>query len=85
MYRVARNYDSISLTQTWEWYLSQAFQTVMAMTDGSVGYVDDGLMEETVLVYLLDDLNREGFTSNATAMEQKMRSRQNVWAGSRFP
>ena len=86
LYRVARNYnETVALNQTWEWYLSQAFNTVMAMTDGSVGYADDGLMEETVFLYLLNDLKREGFASNFTAMESRMSARHDVWATERFP
>ncbi|KAL5530576.1 hypothetical protein ACEPAF_6834 [Sanghuangporus sanghuang] len=85
LYRVARNYDTIPIAQTWEWFINQAFETVMKMTDGSVGYADDGLMDETVFLYLLDDLKREGLSSNATAMEDRMRARQAVWARTRFP
>ncbi|KAI5116950.1 hypothetical protein M0805_001924 [Coniferiporia weirii] len=85
LYRVARNYPNIPTAQTWEWFLNQAFQTVLAMTNGNVGYVDDGLMDETVLLYLLDDLKREGLSANATAMESKMRARQAVWAATRYP
>ena len=71
--------------QTWEWFINQAFQTVMKMTDGQVGYADDGLMDETVFLYLLDDLKREGLITNATAMENRMKARQTVWAATRFP
>ncbi|THH07684.1 hypothetical protein EW145_g3219 [Phellinidium pouzarii] len=85
LYRVARNYPDIPVAQTWEWFLNHAFQTVLAMTDMDVDYVDDGLMDETVLLYLLDDLKREGRMANATVMEDKMRSRQAVWAATRYP
>lgn len=86
LYRVARNYNAtVPLTQPWKWYLSQAYNTVLAMTDGTVGYASDGLMEETVFLYLLKDLKREGFASNFTTMEARMRSRQSVWASERFP
>ena len=85
LYRVARNYPNIPLTQTWEWYLSQAFQTVLAMTNGQVGYADDGLMDETVFLYLLEDLRREGFSANATLMESRMKARHDIWATERFP
>lgn len=73
------------MSQTWKWYINQALQTVLAMTNGDVGYVDDGLMDETVLLYLLDDLKREGLTANATLMESRMRARQAVWATMRYP
>lgn len=85
LYRAARNYPNISLTQSWSFYLNQAFQTVLAMTNGQVNYVDDGLMNETVFLYLLNDLKREGYTANATLMESKMKARHDVWATERFP
>jgi hypothetical protein len=55
------------------------------MTNGQVGYADDGLMGETVLLYLLDDLKREGLDANATLVESRMQSRATVWAGERYP
>ena len=85
LYRVARNYPDLVKTHTWEWYINQAVLTVATMTDGQVGYVDDGLMEETVIIYLLNDLKREGLTANATLVESRMQAREKVWAGERFP
>ncbi|KAI0367296.1 hypothetical protein BV20DRAFT_569238 [Pilatotrama ljubarskyi] len=85
LYRVARNYPDLVKTHTWGWYLNQAVMTVASMTNGRVGYADDGLMEETVIRYLLDDLKREGLTTNATLVESRMRERENVWAGERYP
>jgi hypothetical protein len=55
------------------------------MTGGGVGFVNDGLMDETVVVFLLEDLKREGLTANATLLENRMRARQTVWAGELFP
>ncbi|KAH8105026.1 hypothetical protein DFH11DRAFT_1864351 [Phellopilus nigrolimitatus] len=85
MYRVARNYPDIPMAKAWDWFLNQAFQTMLAMTNGSVGYADDGLMEETVLLYLLGDLTREGLLANATAMESRMKERQTIWAATPYP
>ncbi|OJT05990.1 hypothetical protein TRAPUB_3177 [Trametes pubescens] len=85
LYRVARNYPSLVKTHTWEWYLNQAVMTVASMTNGRVGYADDGLMEETVIRYLLDDVKREGLTANATLIESRMRARETIWAGERYP
>ncbi|KAF8203956.1 hypothetical protein BJ912DRAFT_1028539 [Pholiota molesta] len=84
-YRVARNYPALVKTHTWQWYLNQAVLTVLTMTNGQVGYADDGLMGETVLLYLLDDLKREGLDANATLVESRMQSRATVWAGERYP
>ncbi|EEB98094.1 hypothetical protein MPER_02459, partial [Moniliophthora perniciosa FA553] len=67
------------------YYLTQAVTTVNAMTNGRVGYVNDGLMGETVIRLLLDDLKREGRTSDATTVESKMRSRWQGWSRQRYP
>ena len=85
LYRVARNYPSLVKLHTWQWYINQAVLTVKRMTDGGVGYTSDGLMDETVFRFLLDDLKREGLTSNATLIESRMQARQGIWAGERYP
>ncbi len=85
MYRVARNYPSLVRTHDWHWYIDQAVLTVSTMTNGRVGFTNFGLMGETVLVVLLDDLKREGLTSNATLVESRMQSRSTKWAGQRYP
>ncbi|KAJ8701864.1 hypothetical protein PTI98_000615 [Pleurotus ostreatus] len=84
MYRVARNYPGLVRT-TWQWYIQQAVQTIQAMTGGRVGFVNDGLMGETVIRLLLDDLKREGLTANVTFVEGRMRTRATTWAGTRYP
>ncbi|KAH9915435.1 uncharacterized protein BXZ73DRAFT_106164 [Epithele typhae] len=85
LYRVARNYPSLVTTHDWRWYLNQAVLTVATMTNGRVGYADVGLMEETVIRYLLDDLQREGLSTNATLVESRMKARESIWAGEQFP
>jgi len=85
MYRVARNYPSLVSIHDWQWYINQAVMTVNAMTRGGVGFVNDGLMGETVTRFLLDDLKRDGLTNNATLVESRMRSRWTVWSGERYP
>ncbi|XP_006453952.1 hypothetical protein AGABI2DRAFT_181949 [Agaricus bisporus var. bisporus H97] len=85
MYRVARNYPSLVHTHDWQWYISKAVLTVSAMSGRRVGFTNFGLMGETVLTLLLDDLKREGLTTNATSVEDAMRDRANDWANERFP
>ncbi|KAJ3877368.1 hypothetical protein F5051DRAFT_408742 [Lentinula edodes] len=85
MYRVARNYPSLVSVHDWQWYLNQAVLTVATLTDGQVGYADDGLMGETVIHYLLNDLQREGLTANATLVQSKMKSRWQIWSTERYP
>ena len=82
---MARNYPSLVKTNNWQWYINQAVLTVKRMTDGGVGYTNDGLMDETVFRVLLDDLQREGLTANASLVESRMRARERVWAGERYP
>lgn len=85
LYRVARNYPSLTTARTWQWYINQAVLTVDAMTNGEVWYAEVGLMGETVIRFLLDDLKREGLTANATLVEGRMKARQTIWAGQRYP
>jgi hypothetical protein len=85
LYRVARNYPALVKTQTWQWYINQAALTVNSMTNGRVGYANVGLMGETVLRLLLDDLKREGLTSAASTVESRMRSRWSAWSTQSFP
>ncbi|KAI0694411.1 hypothetical protein BC835DRAFT_1005706 [Cytidiella melzeri] len=85
LYRVARNYPALTKLHTWQWYINQAVLTVNRMSKSDVGYFDDGLMDETVIRVLLDDLKREGLTANATLVEALMKTRASLWATERFP
>ncbi|KAF7302449.1 hypothetical protein HMN09_00879000 [Mycena chlorophos] len=85
LYRVARNYPSLVTTHTWEWYLNQAVNTIQAMMSPAVGYNTDGLMGETVFWYLLNDLNREGLTANASFVQAQMKTRWELWSTERYP
>ena len=62
--------------------VSTTVMTCMA-TDSSgnpiVEYSQVGLMEETVFGELLADLQREGWTSEATSLEASMRDRAALW------
>lgn len=82
---MARNYPTLVSAQTWQWYLNRAVFTITTMTGGRAGFANDGLMGETVIRLLLNDLKREGFTANATLVENRMRARENIWAGERYP
>jgi hypothetical protein len=86
MYRVARNYPSLVTAHDWQWYINQAVLTVATFTNGGgVGFANDGLMGETVLRFLLSDLQREGLTANATLVESRMKARWEIWSTDRFP
>lgn len=85
LYRAARDFPDLVTQQTWEWYLNQAYETVMKCTarDSSgnvlVGYADDGLMGETVWGEILKDLDREGLTNETTLYEAAMQARAENW------
>ncbi len=85
MYRVARNYPALVSVQNSTWYLDQALAVVTKLTDGTVGYWEDGLMGETVLSLLLEDLTREGRTSDASLLKSRMQTRYNAWSRQNFP
>ncbi|KAF5385354.1 hypothetical protein D9615_001063 [Tricholomella constricta] len=85
LYRVARNYPSLVKAQTWQWYINQAVLTVSTLTNGRVGFANVGLMGETVIRLLLDDLKREGLTTNANLIESRMKAREAIWANQRYP
>lgn len=84
LYRVARAYPSI-VSHTWEWYLDQAQKTVIRGTQNDVGYVDVGLMGETVWGEILKDLQRENKTSEASTFEDAMRKRAELWHSQDIP
>lgn len=85
MYRAARNYPTVTFLREWQWYIDQAVMTINRMTEGDVDYTNDGLMDETVIRVLLDDLKRESLTANATLVESRMKVRADLWATERFP
>ena len=93
MYRLARNHPGLVTTQTWEWYLDKAFNTVKYMTGGfappggrgGVGYVNVGLMNGDIFVMLLDDLKREAWKEQADYIETAMKRRADRWNADAYP
>ncbi|KAK5138194.1 hypothetical protein LTR08_004889 [Meristemomyces frigidus] len=86
LYRAGRTHPGLLTQQSPDWYLLQAYHTVMfAYSNSSNGtpvtdYANVGLMGETVWGDLLADLKAENYSSEASAMEAVMRSRQAGWA-----
>lgn len=86
LYRAGRAYPQLLTKHPWDWYLNQSYSTVMsamaqdASGDWLVGYSTDGLMGETVFGSLLTDLQREGFADEASALENKMAARAELWS-----
>ncbi|MBN2638268.1 MAG: hypothetical protein JXR65_04165, partial [Bacteroidales bacterium] len=85
MYRLARNYDGLVKQQTWDWYLVNAYQTAMAMTELAPYYAQFGQMEGSVFIHILDDLKAEGMWEYARKLEGKMKVRTNHWASLNYP
>jgi hypothetical protein len=87
MYRLARNTEGLVTTRPWDWYLNQAHETLMFMTDPAsrVGYVNVGLMGATTFTRVLEDIKREGWTDRAVALEARLKGRADRWAGQSYP
>lgn len=85
MYRLARNYQGLTSAHPWNWYLTQAYQTAVAMTTVGNQYAKYGLMDGTVFVELLQDLKREGLTQQATDLENRMHMRETTWRAEAYP
>jgi hypothetical protein len=85
MYRLARNHSGLVTNHRWEWYLERAFQTGQAMVRHAAHYAQFGQMEGTVFLLVLLDLQREGWTEQAAALEATMRARAEVWRGLGYP
>ncbi|KAJ5382926.1 hypothetical protein N7517_000837 [Penicillium concentricum] len=85
LYRAGRDNGSLLKTHTWQWYLSQAYNTTVtcfatdASGGGLVGYSRLGLMGETVVGELLSDLKREQWTVEADSVEAAMKLRAGAW------
>lgn len=92
MYRLARNHTGLVTHHPWDWYLNQAYETAMFLTspgaDGRrprVGYVNWGLMEGTIFIKVLEDLEREGWTEKAAQYEERMKARTDRWIAQAYP
>jgi hypothetical protein len=91
LYRAGRTHPGYLTQQSPEWYLLQAYHTVVyAISNGTDGtphtqYWNVGLMGETVRGQLLSDLQSENYTTEATTLISLMLARQQLWAGAADP
>jgi len=85
LYRLAREHQGLVTHHDWRWYLTQSYETTMAMTRLGQGLAQFGQMEGDVFVAVLDDLRREGMTTEAAALEAAMRARADVWQKQAYP
>lgn len=95
LYRTARYHQDLT-TGSWEYYLDGAYNTIMAMFNKTSEYDASyytrfGLMEGSMFEAVLLDLQREGWTEQANAVDEKMHARETNWNseanpfGSEFP
>jgi len=85
MYRLARDHQGLVTNHPWQWYLDHAYQTSMAMVKFAPYYSQFGQMEGDVFVRILEDLQREGWTVRANALEAAMRARALHWSQEAYP
>jgi hypothetical protein len=85
MYHLARNDQGLVTNHPWDWYLSQAYETSIAMTRYAEGLAVFGQMEGDIFPQILADLKREGMAEQAANLEAKMRSRADRWKAQAYP
>jgi hypothetical protein len=61
----------------WDWYLTNAYETSVAMVKLAPGYAVFGQMEGDIFLQVLEDLRSEGWNAQADDLEEKMRVRAN--------
>lgn len=85
LYRLARNNLGLVTNHPWDWYLTHAYETSIAMTNFADGLAVFGQMEGSIFVQILADLKREGMNTEAANLEAKMRVRANRWKSEAYP
>jgi len=85
MYRLARNNAGLVTNHPWDWYLTNAYQTAVAMVKFAPQYAQYGQMEGTIFLEILSDLKREGWNTQAADLEEKMKKRTEVWSKLAYP
>lgn len=84
-YRLARNHQGLVTNHPWDWYLNQAYETSIAMTNFATELAVFGQMEGDIFLEILNDLKREGWKEKADNLEAKMRSRTERWRKEAYP
>jgi hypothetical protein len=85
LYRLARNNRGLVARHPWDWYLTRAYETSVAMANFAAGLAEFGQMEGDIFVQILEDLKMEGKVTEAATLEQKMRQRAERWKGQDYP
>jgi hypothetical protein len=85
MYRLARNHEGLVTNHPWDWYLTHAYETSMAMTNYAADLGVFGQMEGDIFLQVLTELKREGWTEQTEKLEAKMRARADRWKSEAYP
>ena len=85
LYRLARNNQGLVTHHSWDWYLGQAYETSIAMTNFAQEYAVFGQMEGTIFLQILTDLKREGRNAEARNLEARMHARAERWRKEAYP
>ena len=85
LYKAGTVVPGILTQATPQWYLLQAYNTAMfagGVTNGSnnTNYYYTGLLGETIWGHMLNDLQAENLTQEASSFEAAMQRRQQYWA-----
>jgi Family of unknown function (DUF5695) len=85
LYRLARNHHGLVTKHLWNWYLTHAYETSMAMTEDAKELAVFGQMEGDIFLMILEDLKREGMKTEAQALEAAMKARADRWEKEAYP
>ncbi|KAH0424935.1 hypothetical protein CcaCcLH18_11255 [Colletotrichum camelliae] len=85
LYRAGRAYPDLLKRHDWEWYLNQAYKTVMRGMEPDIGFKDKGLMGENIFGKILLDLQRENKSLEGQNLTDVMRARLDVWLTEAYP
>ena len=85
MYRLARNHSGLVTSHSWERFLERAHQTGLAMLRFAPRYARHGQMEGTIFLIILRDLQLEGWSEQAAALEAVMKNRADIWKSEAYP
>ena len=85
LYRLARNNQDLVTNHPWDWYLNQANQTSVAMTNYAQDLAIFGQMEGDIFLQILSDLKLEGMKQQADDLESRMRARADRWKKEAYP
>ena len=85
LYRLARDHQGLVTDHPWQWYLTHAYETSVAMTNDAPGLARFGQMEGDIFLKIMTDLRREGMTAQAGDLEARMRARADRWKEEPYP